>query len=189
MNTQTSVLLQKLEFLDMLQGGGRALDLGANSGMDTFHLLNLGYEVDAVEIDPENVRKMSEKHVLVDSQKLRIFLQDMTEFPIAVEAYDLVIASNSLPFITPHRKVWGMLDKMIKGTKSGGIIAFSIFGPRDEWCEKKSMTFFDYEYVEAVLETHREVKVFFKSTEEGKGKIMSGAFKWWHMHRFCCFKK
>lgn len=188
MNTKQSILLQKLEFLDMLQGGGRALDLGANSGADTFHLLNLGYEVDAVEIDPENVKKMSEKRVLADSQKLRIFLQDMTEFPIAVEAYDLVIASNSLPFLTPHRKVWGMLDKMIKGTKSGGVITFSLFGLRDEWREKKSMTFFDYEYIEAILKSH-PVEVFFKSTEEGKGKIMSGAFKWWHLHRFWCFKK
>jgi SAM-dependent methyltransferase len=188
MNTQTSVLLQKLEFLDMLQSGGRALDLGASSGTDTFRLLGLGYEVDAVEIRKENVEKMFERQVAVDNQKLRIFLQDMTEFPVAMDTYNVVIASNSLPFVTPPRKVWSMLDRMVKGTKSGGIIAFSIFGPHDEWKDRDDMTFFDYEYVEAILQTY-PVEVFFKLTEEGKGKITTGAFKWWHIHRFCCFKK
>lgn len=188
MKTQTSVLLQKLEFLDMLHGGGRALDLGANSGTDTFLLLNLGYEVDAVEIREENVEKIIKKKELVGNQNLRVFLQDMTMFPIVTNEYDLVIASNSLPFVASHQKVLKTLHAMIDGTKSGGIIAFSFFGPRDGWSGDKSMSFFEYEQIQSILGSY-PVNVFFKSTEEGKGKITSGDFKWWHIHRFCCFKK
>lgn len=73
--------------------GSRALVLGMGAGSVVQELLNLGFSVDAVEIDPR-LPAVAHDHFLLDTSRIGIFIDDARRFVRAAagrERYDLCI--------------------------------------------------------------------------------------------------
>lgn len=117
---------------------GAAVDLGYGSGNETLHLLHAGWNVLAIDREPE-AAKLLEQLVpphLRGAAELRVAgFED-----IALPPVDLVYAGFSLPFCQPSRfdALWTEVRDAIR---SGGRFAGQLFGPEDEWARNPKLTF------------------------------------------------
>lgn len=105
-----------------------ALDLGAGALMDSKYLLQNGFKyVTAVDIDPAS-KELAEG---IKSKRFTFFSGAFSEFSFPIQAYDLISAQRSLPYVSPEVFV-DILGKIKRSLKSGGIFAAHVFGDRDE---------------------------------------------------------
>lgn len=174
--------IKKLESEGYIKTQGKALDLGAGKGGDSLYLASLGYTVDAVDIKKDNTDFIQTSAVDLTGQ-ITIHTADIINFVIEKDSYDIIIASNSLPFINSKEFVEAIIRNIYAGLKTGGIAYFSLFGQRDGWADKTDMSFFEYSEAEDILK-NISAEIYFKSTEEGYGNTMKKDLKWWHIHRF-----
>lgn len=177
---QLSFHIRKMKSEGLLKDGSVALDLGCGSGRDTLVLAELGYRVDAVDKNNELEDK--------SDQNIAFTQQDITDFLIKPDYYDIIIANNSLPFLPGRETLKQKIAEMALGLKVGGKVFLTLFGPNDQWAqEQKPMSFFSY--TEAVgLLVSLPLRLYWQSTEEGYGKTMKGNIKYWHIHRFLCIR-
>lgn len=112
--------------------GGKALDLGCSDGSVSLILLENGYEVDAVDIKPQEIEGVN-------------FIQrDVRNFSIKENYYDLIVCINVLPFLSNRQEVEETVARMYTGLKKGGVMYFTLFGTRDPWVKQRpKMTFID----------------------------------------------
>ena len=183
--TLTHPFLRKMFDEKLLRNTGRALDLGCGGGVDAQELAELGYAVDAVEKDEKYSEALSK---LAQNLSVSVHLAAIETFPIHPSTYSVIIANNSLPFISEKKCVKDILRKSVAGLTENGVLYFTLFGPKDAWASKNGMSFFAYDEALAFLQT-LPVSVYHRSTEEGYGKTMKDEIKYWHIHRFFCMKK
>ncbi len=141
--------------------GGQALDVGSGQGFITNKLAEIGFSVDS--IDKNNS----------DSEDIRIY-------DLKTNNYDLIIARNVLPFLSSREETFTVINKLFSGLKSGGVMYFTIFGPKDDWANDPKMTFLEYDDVLSNLPG----KVLKQGTEFLWGPTMAGEMKHWHIHHF-----
>lgn len=166
-----SIYLQKIIDLDLLPKRGFALDIGSGNGRDTRALEDLGFEVTSIDINPSfsGVTKMPIENFLFEKEK-----------------YDVIIASNILPFIPSKSKIKEIIRNMNEALKTGGVMYLNLFGNRDEWANRITMTFFDEEEIKIILPEN--ISVIEKSIIEGLGKTYLGKTKYCHVFGFICKK-
>ena len=146
--------------------GGQALDLGCGEGEIATKLVENGYQVDAVDIKPQEIAGVN-------------FIQgDIRDFKIKENFYDLIVARNVLPFLASRTEVENMVAKMYASLKQGGIMYFTLFGTRDPLVQTRpDMTFID--------DFAPPSELIFKSESFGLGKVKtSGKYKIWHQYHF-----
>ena len=145
--------------------------MGAGHGFLAKQLALAGFEVDAV--DKETVEDLG-------NPKIHQISQTIQDFEIKPEEYDLVIARNIFPFLPSSEIIFQMIDKLYTGLKSGGVMSFTLFGPRDDWAGKEGMTFIEFD--EALVKVPgKKLKA---GTEYFLGPKMNGELKNWHIHHF-----
>lgn len=158
--------------------------------MDVLNLANLGFEMDAVDIDAvtlENLKKEITKDEY-KNYKINTFNQKIQDFDIDKEKYDCIIASNSLPFIDSKEKVVEIIKNIALGLKKDGCIYITIFGKKDAWVNKENMSFFEYNEIKNVLDS-LDMSFYHSTIEEGYGKTMKGDLKYWNIFKFIYIKK
>lgn len=96
-----------------LSVGKRALDIACGTGRNSHYLVNLGYEVDAVDISDYALSQIK------NTNKIHTIETDLTHYVITPNSYDLIININYL-----ERKLF---PSMIAGLRSGGILIFETF--------------------------------------------------------------
>lgn len=177
--------LKKILDEKLLTNVGRTLDLGCGNGADAQELAALGYTVDVVEKDTAH-----KKTLAALSQKTSVVSHTVAieNFKIQKGTYTLIIANNSLPFVSDKERVTRVITDSVAGLTPKGVLYFTLFGPRDAWAAKPTMSFFSYDEALSLLET-LPVQIYHRATEEGYGKTMKGDIKYWHIHRFFCIKK
>lgn len=151
----------------------RALDLGAGSLRNTRYLLEQGFRVDAIDRDP----LMQEVADELQTANLHTQVADFMEFDFPVDAYDLVVAHNTLPFATPGTfpDLW---SRVVASLRTGGIFCGTFFGPHDTWAHTKpDMSFVTKDDVEHLL-SGLEI-LSFREHEEDATDIQ-GNPKHWH---------
>ncbi len=121
---------------------GHAVDLGCGDGTETAWLLGQGWSVTAVDRTQEAVPlvwdKVSatpggdESAQTVLGDRLETVVAELTEYRLP-EA-DLVLASVSLPFLSPEafEPVW---TRARAALRPGGVLAVNLFGVRDSWAQ------------------------------------------------------
>lgn len=151
--------------------GGRALDVGSGQGFLAKQLVLAGFEVDAVD---------KEKTEDLGNPKIHQINQAIQDFEIKPEEYDLIIARNIFPFMPSAKIIFQIIDKLYTGLKVGGVMSFTLFGPRDDWADKQEMTFIEFDQALAQI-PGKKLKT---GTEYFLGPKMNGELKNWHIHHF-----
>ena len=79
------------------KGLKKALDLGCGAGIDAKYLAENDFYVDAVDFSDASIEQTKK---ICASSKVSVIKSDINEFNIITSSYVLIIAWNSLPFLT-----------------------------------------------------------------------------------------
>lgn len=106
---------------------GKALDLGAGEGKNSFYLASLGFDVTAVEISPYAVKNFIDRLISEEEKsgkditnKMQIVLGDMSKWQPS-QNYDVIVSYGSLHCLASKKIVEDVVHKSKKATKNGGI--------------------------------------------------------------------
>lgn len=107
---------------DLLEGYGtlfrgcRVLEVGPGTGQATTELLARGARVEAVELGPHLAQALRER---VPDPHLQITVGDVTQLPLPLHGYDLVVAATVLHWLEP----WVVLPRLHRTLRLGGTLA------------------------------------------------------------------
>lgn len=107
-----------MRFLPQAPRGGTALDLAAGAGRHSRLLLTHGFQVTAVDRDPDRQPDAP------GLRKIRANLEDGSPWPLGAERFDLVVVTNYL-----HRPI---LPDIIGAVAPGGLLLYETFAVGNE---------------------------------------------------------
>jgi tellurite methyltransferase len=153
----------------------RALDGGAGALNATKYLLSVGFaHVTALDSAPAAQKAAAELPV----DQVTFVLARFEDHTFPREAYDLVNAEFSLPFIDRDRFP-AVFAGLLGSVKRGGIFTGQLFGPNDSWNKPgSSMNFHSRTNIEAFL---RGFEIIALEEEDHPGKTKLGEDKHWHI--------
>lgn len=100
------------------------LDVGCRMGYTAVYFARLGYEVDALDIDPEPLAQL-EAQATQENLPITVHQADMYKWQPSTE-YDLVVMDKSIYFLQPQQ-IFPTVKKYQAVTKLGGLHATSIW--------------------------------------------------------------
>lgn len=106
---------------------GPALDLGAGYGMTSHWLAENGFQVDAVEVDPERFRTLATS---CQHGNPRPHHADIAHFEMPREHYTLVLAQAVLHFLTPEQ-IDRVAPRIIDTLLPGGFLIAEVLTTDD----------------------------------------------------------
>jgi SAM-dependent methyltransferase len=156
---------------------GSAIDLGCGEGRDTVELLRRGWHVLAVDGQEEGIRRLLARPDLPPNAILTTQATRYEELRLAENSALLVNASFSLPFCSPDyfAVLW---QQVLSSLVSGGRFSGQLFGDRDGWAGRDTMTHHTRAEVEVLL---APLLVERFDDEERDGTTVSGTPKHWHI--------
>ncbi|MFW9851785.1 MAG: class I SAM-dependent methyltransferase [Candidatus Thorarchaeota archaeon] len=103
--------------------GKNAIDLATGDGMDACFLAKLGYNVTTFDILPSSVEITKKRaEALGISERMNVFLDDMENFELKAESYDVVSAIQCLQYLL--EKAPAKLEELIRSVKPGGWLLY-----------------------------------------------------------------
>lgn len=109
----------------------RALDLGAGDGQLAAWLAEAGFEVDAVERDPTRFAALQTMAV---NPRLHPTQADVTEFSLASERYDLILAASIFHFLRPE-SLARLANDLQAALRPEGVLMAEVFTADDPGCK------------------------------------------------------
>ena len=157
-------------------GDGRlAVDLGCGEGTDALALLDRGWSVLAIDIEPGGLALLRARIPAARAGCIRIVCASFADAALP-PAY-LIHAGFSLPFCPPRRflAVWAQIRRALV---PGAIFAGQLFGTRDSWADDPGMTFHNRAQVISLLDG---LEILELHESERDGEAYSGP-KHWHTY-------
>lgn len=173
--------MKEIKFLQPTKSG-KALDIGSYDGRNFPPLLEMGYQIDAIEIREDMCEQIRGQYPFVN-----LFEGDAASFEYKENEYDVILCHNVFPFMGSNLAVVDVIEKSIKALKPGGLFWFTLFGDNDGWAE--NINTYDFESMKQQLMGDDRVDLIFSSTEDGLGAAMNGDVKNWHIHGYLVRKK
>ena len=172
-----------LEFIDIENKVGKAIDLGCGAGRDTVYLIKNGWNV--IAVDREDTKQIITNKL--NYKELERFKFIQSEFEnIELEKNNLVVANYSIPFCNKD-KFYDLWNKIINNIEKNGYFVGNFFGKNDEWNnEKSNLTFLDEKEVEDLFNSFEILKF---EEEEKNSKTGLGVIKHWHTYNIIARKK
>jgi SAM-dependent methyltransferase len=178
------ILIKGLEYFNKqkLQLPKKSIDIGCGQGSDVAELLSQGWDVIAVDKEPEAeqiiIKRFSEFH----GNKLITNLQAMEN--IVIPKVTLVNTSFSLPFCNPDNfpELW---TKITSSITTGGMFCGQLFGEDDGWTTNKEMTFHHRSSIDSLFKNFR---IHFLHEENSISNTNSGEVKNWHVFHLVAVK-
>jgi len=160
-------------------GAPRALDLGCGAGRDTRYLLSEGFDVTAVDENPEALTYLRNLPAGLPSSRLHLVQSSFEDFAFAAHVpFDLISAQFSLPFTRPEAFA-PMFARLKAAIRPGGVFAGQFFGVNDQWNrEGRPHSFLTREQAEELL---RDLEVLELVEEDADGQVANGNPKHWHV--------
>ena len=151
-----------------------AIDLGCGAGIETSALLKRGWQVVAMDNQPEAMTHVMARVLPEEQARLetRLLSFEQLELPQA----DFVWAGLSLPFCPPEH-FEGLWAKVVNSLRPGGIFAGDFFGTRHVWSNNPKMTFHTAEQVKALFST---LPIEYFIEEEGRRRTTLQGMQHWH---------
>ncbi|MDI6738614.1 MAG: methyltransferase domain-containing protein [Nanoarchaeota archaeon] len=110
------ILIKALEIVK----GGKALDLGAEKGLEALYLICKGFNVTAIDISAENCKEIEAMGI----PTIRVINQDINDFKFD-DKYELINCGFVLHFI--KEKAREFIKKMQENTKENGVNVLAAF--------------------------------------------------------------
>lgn len=153
---------------------GFAIDLGCGAGIETAELLRRGWQVLAIDKQPEALARVRALVPAEDQGRLTTVAASFEHLELPPS--DLVWAGLSLPFCRPahFQKVTA---EMANSLRAGGRFAGDFFGTRHVWCHDKEMTFHTREQILALLPSFAVESL---NEEEGARPTALQGVQHWH---------
>lgn len=153
-----------------------AVDLGCGAGIDTLALLTHGWQVLAIDKQPEAIDRLLTTVPDHLRPRLQTAVSAFESLP-TLPRVDLVYAAFSLPFCHPanFNQLW---NKIVTALRPNGRFCGQLFGDRDGWATRQSMTFHSYDQIRQRL---RPFTVEHLEEEERDGTTANGTPKHWHL--------
>ncbi len=155
--------VKRLKKIIKYSSKGKALDIGAGNGRNSFFLAKNGFEVTAIDISPENIefiKKISEKQRL----NIKAKLIDVRKFKFSPKTYSLIIAISVLDFLK-RKEVEKTIKKIKKALKNKGIFYLSVFSIRDPFFKRFKENFKEVERNTFFLPRKQIFRHFFTKKE------------------------
>jgi SAM-dependent methyltransferase len=161
---------------------GAALDLGSGALNESAYLLAEGF-ARVVALDKKPVAQ--EIADTFPADRFSYAIAGMEEYAFAPEAFDLVNAQYSLPFIRAESLggVWGGIHAALK---PGGVFAGQLFGDRDGWAGTGKTVHVTKEAAEELCAGYEVLEL---EEEEKDGATAAGDPKHWHVFHFIVRKR
>jgi tellurite methyltransferase len=152
-----------------------ALDAGAGALNATKYLLSAGFaHVTALDAAPSAQKLAAE----LPPKQVTFVLSRFEDFAVPAEAYDLVNAEFSLPFIRAENFAT-VFARLLGSVRPGGLFTGQLFGPNDSWNVADSgMNFHSRAAVETLLHGFEHLEF---EEEDHPGKTKLGDEKHWHI--------
>lgn len=142
----------------------KILDLAAGTGNYSIALAKEGYDVVAVDLDSEMVRKI-EKKARNEGIKIRAISMDMKEIDKLEDKFDLIFCiGNSLVHLENIKEIGEVVSKLYNLLKKGGVLIIQIIN-YDRIVEK------NIKELPTIDKPEEEIK-FIRDYEEKSGKIL-----------------
>lgn len=130
---------------------GRLLDYGFGVGVNLIHMLESGYDCDAVEVSPEAMkiveRKLSRVPELAPRVRLRLLEPSARALPYPDASFDYVICLSVLSLLGTRDRVVKLLTEFGRVLKPGGKLLLDVNGPSSDFSKHARMLEEDvYEY-------------------------------------------
>ncbi|MBR7522966.1 MULTISPECIES: class I SAM-dependent methyltransferase [Pseudomonas] len=134
-----SLLLSRA--IDYVKGlePSHAVDLGCGSGNEAWQMIQAGWQVLAIDREPEAITRTANRCSMSQARSLDARVAHF-EHLNGLPPSSLIHAGLSLPFCHPHRfeHVWHVVCQALV---SGGVFVGHFFGLRHSWSKQKHMTF------------------------------------------------
>ena len=169
-NPPSKLLIKALGFV---KNKNKAIDIGGGALKDTKYLLDQGFNVNVV--DKSELMAIEAKKIL--SKKIHYAVSAFANFDFPENTFDLAAAMYSLSFNPPETFI-GVIEKIKKSLVQGGIFCGQLFGVRDEWSNRKEMTFLTKIQVQ---ELFSDMEIISFEEEDADGTIANGTKKHWHV--------
>jgi tellurite methyltransferase len=154
--------------------GQRALDIGAGSLRNSCYLLDRGFTVDAVDVDPVAVDLAAQ----LANPRLRFIHDDITQVAIEPQSYSLVVAIHVMQYLS-RADIVSMIGAIRSGLTDDGILCCTILGDRDGWADcRPLMTFLS---AADCRELFRGFHILEFEEKEYSGFNVVGMPKHWHV--------
>jgi len=159
--------------LEYVQNREKALDLGSGSLKDSKYLLELGFDVTAVD-----KRNGCDDDALLKNEKLHYHIKSFEDFDFENNHFDVINAMYSLPFINQDN-FDNVFNNIKMSLKVGGVFCGQFFGKNDSWnINDGKMSFHDEADIRYKLKGF-DIKIFEEVQEDGT--TMLGKPKHWHV--------
>lgn len=160
--------------LELFEEPGLAVDLGCGSGIDTLELLRQGWQVLAIDNEPQALAWL--KKVVPLEWQARLEMRQASFEQVELPACVLVNASASLPFCMPEQ-FDGFWRRIVAVLGENGRFAGHFFGDRDGWSDNPQMTFHTADQVQALL---ADFEIEWLQEQEYEQERPNGEWKHWH---------
>ena len=155
--------------------GALAVDLGCGDGRDVIELLRRGWEVVAVDAEPQALKRLHERPLPADA-KLTPVLARFEDVPLPL-GLRLVNSSFAMPLCEEEafRTLW---QRIRDALPEGGRFSGQWFGPNDSWLGRPGITFLSRDEALRLLDGF-DLEVF--EEEEADSVTPRGTPKHWHL--------
>ena len=175
-------LLTALDRFDPPPAAALALDLGCGDGRDAVEMLRRGWQVIAVDAEPEALRLLQARP-LPPASVLTPIVSRLEDVPVPVGVH-LVNSSFAMPLCDPSafHALW---QRIRDGLPGGGRFSGQWYGPRDSWAGRPGITFLERGQALVLLDG-LELEMF--EEEESDGVTPRGKAKHWHIYHIVARK-
>ena len=149
-----------------------AIDLGCGAGRDIVEMVRRGWEVVAVDNEPEALRQLEARGF----PGITPVLARLEEVPLPL-GVRLVNSSFAMPLCEPER-FHAQWTRIVEALPAGGRFSGQWYGMRDSWLGRPGMTFLSRDEALALLADF-ETEMF--EEEEADGTTPRGTPKHWHI--------
>ena len=164
--------------LDNNLKGKNAIDMGCGAGNDTVFLLEKGFEVTAIDSEPQVKEVLSRR--AENQQNLNVVIDDFSK--VQLLKADLINANYSLFFV--KKDFNEMLKNVLKSINKNGYFVGNFLGKEDGW--NKSKTTLDKD---ELLNYFSKFKIVYYSEEKYYKDTLTKKNKFWHVYNIIAQKK
>jgi tellurite methyltransferase len=162
-----------LDVLATFDQPGRAVDIGFGNGIETVAMLERGWDVLAVDAEPEALERLQTRlagsHERLRTQLARVENVELPTVDLVWAAFSLFFCDRAL-----FPEVWARIGRAIR---PGGRFAGQLLGNRDTWAGDEGISAFDDEAAQRLFDGW-SVERF--EEEDFDGEACSGP-KHWHL--------